>query len=519
MLDQRKLRKNNATDFLLFFVKNIQIRIMSNTGENENIQTEMNIGLEIREINKEYNNDSRSSATPDVQNDLESNNEEFVQRGKTDIHDVNQREKDMMETKFGRGRRYIQSKFSNLISPMDEEKIAKVMDDKGREIERLRRREERIKYDNQRMQEELRIQEEVKRQEEKQNQIATYETKYRIQKRRYEILDKIRINCVNLTAYHNNRYHLYKNVLFTVFRVPLIILNGVNSFFSVGLQKYMKQDHVSIITAIISLVCGILTSIELLLNLQKRMELEQESGKEYYRLAVDIYTELSKEPDDRGENGDLGKFLNEKHNIYQTLYQKSNAINISERDFDDEFELYIIQANNIDAFYPDTGSVYKKNRTQFALHRGELHRPLTKPKVTENLATNDRKKWCDNITEWLMNVLCCICWNKNKQFDRSARDLEMSNIHFLQQHSKPAEASITPFIPYRMNDHEQNNTYTISESDEDLYHTSDTPIEIFSNDENANHPALMRSVSDRHRMATRQYAIRKKKKLTDVFKF
>src|SRR5210317_1906846 len=94
MLDQRKLRKNNATDFLLVFVKNIQITIMSNTGENENIQTEMNIGLEIREINKEYNNDSRSSATPDVQNDLESNNEEFVQRGKTDIHDVNQREKD-----------------------------------------------------------------------------------------------------------------------------------------------------------------------------------------------------------------------------------------------------------------------------------------------------------------------------------------------------------------------------------------------------------------------------------------
>lgn len=162
-----------------------------------------------------------------------------------------------------------------------------------------------------------------------------------VDKKRYKILDKLRINCVNLAAYHNNRYHLYKNMLFTCFRVPLIVLSGLNSFFSVGLQSYMDQRYISLINALISLFCGILTSVELLLNLQKRMEVEMECGKEYYKLSVEIYTELSKSPEDRGEKGDLGKYLGEKHNVYQTLHARGNAVNLSERGFIDEFELYL----------------------------------------------------------------------------------------------------------------------------------------------------------------------------------
>lgn len=162
-----------------------------------------------------------------------------------------------------------------------------------------------------------------------------------VDRKRYAILDKLRINCVNLAAYHNNRYHLYKNMLFTCFRVPLIVLSGLNSFFSVGLQTYMEQRYISLINAVISLFCGILTSVELLLNLQKRMEMEMECGKEYYKLSVEIYTELSKAPEDRGENGDLGKYLTEKHNAYQTLHARGNAVNLSERGFIDEFELYL----------------------------------------------------------------------------------------------------------------------------------------------------------------------------------
>lgn len=384
----------------------------------------------------------------------------------------------------------------------------------------LRKQEQELK--EQKLTERQHREEQQKLYNEKYNQ---YITKYRIQKRRYEILDKIRINCVNLTAYHNNRYHLYKNLLFTIFRVPLIILNGVNSFFSVGLQKYMHQEHVSVINAIISLVCGILTSIELLLNLQKRMELELESAKEYYKLGVDIYTELSKEPDDRGEKGDLSKFLNEKHNIYQTLHQKSNAINASEKDFDDEFELYIIQVNDIDTFYPDTDSITdvdrreKKGRNQFALQRGDVHRPSIKPNDTG--FTSNRKNinyttdYCRNICNSLLHIMTCyICKKESLPPPKYYND----DVHDIESPENLQEMVEPPPIPRHVYCGDHN-----TDTDEEQYHHDVHPYNrhITTGDVLKSYrPSIdMNNISDTHRKTTRQFAIRKKKKLTDVFKF
>jgi hypothetical protein len=166
-----------------------------------------------------------------------------------------------------------------------------------------------------------------------------------VQEDRFKILNKIRKNCIKHSAYHNHRYHLYKNVLFTCFRVPLILLSGINSFSSVGLQPYLEQSYISLITAMISLFCGILTSIELLINLQKRMELELESYKEYSKISVDIYVQLQRAPADRGEKGDIGKFLLEKYNEYKILSARSNGVNMGERNFVDEFELNDIDEN------------------------------------------------------------------------------------------------------------------------------------------------------------------------------
>lgn len=167
-----------------------------------------------------------------------------------------------------------------------------------------------------------------------------------IQEDRFRILNKIRKNCIKHSAYHNHRYHLYKNILFTCFRVPLILLSGINSFSSVGLQPYLEQSYISLITAMISLFCGILTSIELLINLQKRMELELESYKEYSKISVDIYVQLQRSPADRGDKGDLGKFLSEQYNEYKVLSGRSNGVNMGERNFVDEFERNDIDIND-----------------------------------------------------------------------------------------------------------------------------------------------------------------------------
>ena len=167
-----------------------------------------------------------------------------------------------------------------------------------------------------------------------------------VQEDRFKILNKIRKNCIKHSAYHNHRYHLYKNLLFTCFRVPLILLSGINSFSSVGLQPYLEQSYISLITAMISLFCGILTSIELLINLQKRMELELESYKEYSKIGVDIYVQLQRSPADRGDKGDLGKFLSERYNEYKVLSARSNGVNMGERNFADEFEQNDIDIND-----------------------------------------------------------------------------------------------------------------------------------------------------------------------------
>lgn len=96
----------------------------------------------------------------------------------------------------------------------------------------------------------------------------------------------------------------------------------------------------------ISLFCGILTSIELLINLQKRMELELESYKEYSKISVDIYVQLQRAPADRGDKGDLGKFLSERYNEYKVLSARSNGVNMGERNFVDEFEQNDIDIND-----------------------------------------------------------------------------------------------------------------------------------------------------------------------------
>lgn len=244
-----------------------------------------------------------------------------------------------------------------------------------------------------------------------------------IQGRRYDILDKIRINAVNLTNYHNHRYHVYKNILFTIFRVPLILLAGLNSFFSVGLQSYMAQRTISLITAVVSLFCGILTSIELLLNLQKRMELEQETAKSYYRLAVEIYTELGKSKNDRGVNGDLRDFLKSKYNEYQNLYSTANTVNMSERNFIDEFELYIepesIENDNIRM---ETGTSYSDDDDEYDNLSNKQNRPNgSARRISSSESSGFCPECCRNvITSCIMTFFYC-CFSSEQRIERLSK--------------------------------------------------------------------------------------------------
>ena len=137
------------------------------------------------------------------------------------------------------------------------------------------------------------------------------------------ILDNIRTNCVVLSKYHKKRY-LKSQASLKYFRIPIIVISAVSSCFSIGLQSYINQEIISMMVAGMSLSIGILGSLELYLNIQKRMELDLSNTKELYIMAIDIQKTLSLTPDNR--NGDGLTYLEGKFSEYCQMCETSNVI-------------------------------------------------------------------------------------------------------------------------------------------------------------------------------------------------
>ena len=138
------------------------------------------------------------------------------------------------------------------------------------------------------------------------------------------IINNIRSNCVILSDFHKQQYIHLKSFL-KYFRIPTIILAGINSVISVGLQPYCEQKYISVINCILSLVCGVITSIELYLSIQSSLENELICSKEYHILSLDIYKVLSLNKNNRTIKGSL--FLETIFNNYEKLVENSSVTN------------------------------------------------------------------------------------------------------------------------------------------------------------------------------------------------
>jgi hypothetical protein len=137
------------------------------------------------------------------------------------------------------------------------------------------------------------------------------------------VLESIRKNSVHLSNYHKKRYLKYKGYA-KYFKIPLIILSGLNSVISVGLQSYMAQNIISAMTCVISLLCAVITSIELYLGIQKTMENELLASKDFYLLAVDIFKISSLPAEDRMVNART--YLDDKYKHYCKLMENSDLL-------------------------------------------------------------------------------------------------------------------------------------------------------------------------------------------------
>jgi hypothetical protein len=139
-----------------------------------------------------------------------------------------------------------------------------------------------------------------------------------------QVLNNIRINCVILTKLHKQRYFELKSTL-KYYRLPVIILNGINSIFAVGLQPYMFQGTISLTNSLIALTCGIIWIIELYFGIQKRLENDMISQRDYYLLSVDIFKTLSLNRENRPIPAK--DFLEKSYNTYTKLIESSSTLN------------------------------------------------------------------------------------------------------------------------------------------------------------------------------------------------
>ena len=137
------------------------------------------------------------------------------------------------------------------------------------------------------------------------------------------VLENIRLNCITLSGLHKEKFYHYKGHL-KYFKLPLIILSSVNSIASVGLTAYLKQETISMLTCMLSLVSAVIASIELYLGVQKNMESELFASRNFQLLAYDIFKTLSLKVNHRQVGGKV--YLEEKYNEYIKLTEQANLI-------------------------------------------------------------------------------------------------------------------------------------------------------------------------------------------------
>lgn len=137
------------------------------------------------------------------------------------------------------------------------------------------------------------------------------------------LLNKIRINCNILSEYHRTRYLRLKDSI-KWYRIPVIIVSGINSVFSVGLNAFVPQGAVSVMNCLLSLICGIIVSIELYLQLQTQIDMEHSNSKDFYLLGIQIFKILSLQRDNR--NVESSSYLDETYASYTKYVSQSNII-------------------------------------------------------------------------------------------------------------------------------------------------------------------------------------------------
>ena len=155
------------------------------------------------------------------------------------------------------------------------------------------------------------------------------------------LLDKIRCNCSVLSRYHQKRYLSLKSRL-KFYRIPILVLSALNSVTAVGLSPYLQQNYVSLLNMSMSLIVGIIGSVEMYYGINTQMEIESNGSRDFYILGTDIYKYLSLKEEHKSELS--VEFLNTSYNRYIKLVETSLVL---KKKVEDKLSIIEIDTNQI----------------------------------------------------------------------------------------------------------------------------------------------------------------------------
>ena len=99
------------------------------------------------------------------------------------------------------------------------------------------------------------------------------------------VLTDILNNTKQLSLIHKNNFLVLRHYLFMI-RLPIIVLSSINSVLSVGMSSFVSQSITSTSNCIISLIYGILGSLELFIGIQSKSDKEFETFQALKSLSI-----------------------------------------------------------------------------------------------------------------------------------------------------------------------------------------------------------------------------------------
>ena len=256
------------------------------------------------------------------------------------------------------------------------------------------------------------------------------------------LLENIRCNSIILSDFHKRQYFVLQSQL-KYFRIPIIIISAFASVLNIGLQPYLDQNYISVLCCMLSLVTGLIGSIELFLQIQKKMENELMNSRDFYLNAIDIYKVLSLEPEHR--NGDGLKYLDGKFAMYCKMIENSNIMDKAIQDQLAPIDVSMIE--KITSSVSNNGDIpsllSRKNNTS------TVNSELNAVKVPRNtIYKNMASKQIDNSRSsiWIENFLPYF-FNRSSAIDirepKKKYSLDNTMFHTLDNPNPNTDSSIT----------------------------------------------------------------------------